>query len=39
MLAVGAEAPDFKIGKTSLADVLRKRKVVLFFFPKAFTPG
>lgn len=43
MLSVGTRAPDFKvkdhIGKTvSLAD-FRGKKVVLWFYPKASTPG
>jgi len=43
MLAVGAVAPDFTVrahdGKTiKLAD-FRGRKVILWFYPKADTPG
>lgn len=46
-LAVGAKAPDFttrgaKAGKTftlTLSHQLRHGPVVLYFFPKAFTPG
>jgi thioredoxin-dependent peroxiredoxin len=43
MLKVGDKAPDFRLrtdeGATlSLAD-FRGRRVVLFFFPKANTPG
>ena len=42
--APGAMAPKFKLpattGKTvALADFLGKRRVVLFFYPKADTPG
>ena len=33
-------APDFKIGDGSLYDTARASSaVVVFFFPKAFTPG
>ena len=39
MLKKGAVAPDFKIGTTTLYAILEERAVVLFFFPKAFTPG
>ena len=39
MLNKGAVAPDFKIGTGSLYEMLRERSVVVFFFPKAFTPG
>ena len=46
-LAVGAKAPDFttrgaQAGKTftlTLAHQLKRGPVVLYFFPKAFTPG
>lgn len=46
-LAVGAKAPDFttrgakggKIFTVHLAEALKKGPVVLYFFPKAFTPG
>jgi peroxiredoxin Q/BCP len=43
-LGVGDVAPDFSLpastGKTvKLADYLGKKKVVLAFFPKAFTGG
>jgi thioredoxin-dependent peroxiredoxin len=42
-LAVGAKAPDFSLpreggGTVSLAD-FKGRKLVLFFYPKADTPG
>jgi peroxiredoxin len=39
MLKVGAVAPDFAVGETSLYRMLEEGKVVVFFFPKAFTPG
>jgi len=44
MLRVGDPAPDFEAVNCSgepvrLADHRGKRKVVLFFFPKAFTPA
>jgi peroxiredoxin len=39
MLKVGAVAPDFAVGETSLHRILEQAKVVVFFFPKAFTPG
>ena len=46
-LAVGAKAPDFTTrgalaGKTftlTLSHQLKRGPVVLYFFPKAFTPG
>jgi len=42
-MALGAKAPDFKLaadggGKVSLAD-FRGRNLVLFFYPRADTPG
>jgi len=43
MLKVGDEAPDFEVmahlGRTVRLRDLRGRKVVLWFFPKADTPG
>ena len=39
MLAVGAEAPDFAAGASTLYEALKTRAVVVFFFPKAFTSG
>ena len=39
MIEAGTEAPDFNVGGRSLYDVLGDGAVVLFFFPKAFTPG
>jgi peroxiredoxin len=32
-------APDFRVGDRSLYDLLAEVAVVVFFFPKAFTPG
>ena len=32
-------APDFKVGEGSLYQTLADRAVVVFFYPKAFTPG
>jgi peroxiredoxin len=39
MLKFGTVAPEFRIGARSLYEMLGERAVVLFFFPKAFTPG
>jgi len=39
VLKPGDEAPDFSFGPTTLYDTLKERSVVVFFFPKAFTPG
>jgi peroxiredoxin len=39
MLEPGAPAPDFEVGKTSLHAILKSSSAVVFFFPKAFTPG
>jgi peroxiredoxin len=39
VLQAGDAAPDFAIGGTTLHELLREREAVLFFFPKAFTPG
>ncbi len=43
MLKVGDEAPDFEVtdhhGQTIALHDLRGRKVVLWFYPKADTPG
>ena len=43
MLKIGQKAPDFKLktdsgGEHSLQDLVGRR-VVIFFFPKADTPG
>jgi peroxiredoxin len=39
VLAASEIAPDFALGETTLYEILEQRSVVLFFFPKAFTPG
>jgi peroxiredoxin len=39
MLDVGDAARDFAVGKTTLRRILEKQSAVVFFFPKAFTPG
>lgn len=44
MVAVGEKAPDFTgtvAGgqKLRLRDLLKQRHVILYFFPKDFTPG
>jgi peroxiredoxin Q/BCP len=39
MLKRGQAAPDFPIGGGSLHRMLEDGSVVVFFFPKAFTPG
>jgi peroxiredoxin Q/BCP len=39
MLDRNQPAPDFRVGDRSLYDMLVERAVVVFFFPKAFTPG
>ena len=43
MLNVGDAAPDFEVadhrGKKRMLSEFRGRKVVLWFFPKADTPG
>lgn len=39
MLARGDAAPDFRVGDSTLHEMLRERAVVVYFFPKAFTPG
>lgn len=44
MLEEGSKAPAFRLGDDqgrtiSLADYAGKKNVVLFFFPKADTPG
>ena len=43
MLSAGEEAPDFEVkdhtGRTRRLSDYRGRKVVLWFYPKADTPG
>ena len=39
VLQAGDAAPDFAISGTTLHELLREREAVVFFFPKAFTPG
>lgn len=39
MLEPGDSAPDFRVADRTLHAMLEERTVVVFFFPKAFTPG
>jgi peroxiredoxin len=39
MLKRGALAPDFPVGGRTLHRILDETAAVVFFFPKAFTPG
>jgi hypothetical protein len=39
VLKRGEIAPDFRVGERALYQMLEKRAVAVFFFPKAFTPG
>jgi peroxiredoxin len=39
MLEPGDPAPDFAVGKRTLHQMLDKRAVALFFYPKAFGVG
>ena len=39
MLAPGDEAPDFAAADRTLYGILREGPAVVYFFPKAFTPG
>ena len=43
MIAIGEKAPLFKMagtdGPVDLGALLQQGPVVLYFFPKAFTPG
>jgi peroxiredoxin len=39
VLRTGEIAPDFAVGERTLYQMLAERAAVIFFFPKAFTPG
>ncbi len=39
MLKRGETAPDFAFAGTTLYKTLEEKSAVVFFFPKAFTPG
>jgi peroxiredoxin len=39
VLKPGDAAPDFAVGGTTLHGLLARGPVVVYFFPKAFTPG
>ena len=39
MLKRGEIAPDFSVGDRTLYQILDQTAAVVFFFPKAFTPG
>jgi hypothetical protein len=39
MLKRGVLAPDFAVGGRTLHQILDQTAAVVFFFPKAFTPG
>jgi peroxiredoxin len=39
VLKTGEIAPDFAVGERTLYQMLAERAAVIFFFPKAFTPG
>jgi thioredoxin-dependent peroxiredoxin len=39
MLKPGETAPDFAVADETLYGILKVRRAVLYFFPKAFTPG
>jgi len=39
VLREGDEAPDFAVGKTTLHELADRAPVIVFFYPKAFTPG
>jgi peroxiredoxin Q/BCP len=39
MLEVGEVAPDFAVGSETLYGLLAKGPAIVYFFPRAFTPG
>jgi len=39
VLKSGDLVPDFAVGPATLHRLLEARRAVVFFFPKAFTPG
>jgi peroxiredoxin len=39
VLQIGDPAPDFAVGETTLHRLLADKAAVVYFFPKAFTPG
>jgi peroxiredoxin len=39
MLKPGDAAPDFAVGTETLHQILAQRRAVVYFFPRAFTPG
>jgi peroxiredoxin len=39
MLKRGTIVPDFAVGGRTLYQILDQTAAVVFFFPKAFTPG
>ena len=39
MLRRGEVAPDFAVGGRTLYQILDEQSAVVFFYPKAFTPG
>jgi hypothetical protein len=39
VLKRGDIAPDFAVGERTVYQMLVERTAVIFFFPKAFTPG
>jgi peroxiredoxin len=39
MLKRGEVAPDFPVGDRTLYKILDQQSAVVFFYPKAFTPG